>query len=87
MRNNGRKVINSNGNRHEILTIKDAAALLHCHQSSLYRLCNSGQIPAFKLGGGWRFLRESLDGWILRGGTSVDTPTGWMYDSEKRPRR
>jgi excisionase family DNA binding protein len=68
VRHNGKQIDSSN-KRSEILTIKDAATLLHCHQSSLYRLCNSGQIPAFKLGGGWRFLRESLDGWILRGGT------------------
>jgi excisionase family DNA binding protein len=84
MRINGRKVINSNSNRSEVMTIRDAAQYLRCHQSALYRLCNAGQIPAFRLGGGWRLLREVLEGWMLRGGTNV---TGWAHDSEKRPRR
>jgi excisionase family DNA binding protein len=69
LQNGRREVINSNNNRSEVMTIKDAARLLSCHQSTLYRLCNAGQIPAFKLGGSWRFLRESLEGWMLRGGT------------------
>src|SRR5690606_31117018 len=29
-----------------------------------YRLAASGEIPAFKLGGTWRFRRSELDRWI-----------------------
>jgi excisionase family DNA binding protein len=31
---------------------------------TLYRLAQEGQLPAFKLGGTWRFRREELDRWI-----------------------
>jgi excisionase family DNA binding protein len=70
MQKNGKQIVEHHDKRSsEILTVKDAARLLSCHQSTLYRLCNAGEIPAFRLGGGWRFLRESLEGWMLRGGT------------------
>ena len=49
-----------------IMTIRDAAEYLHCHTSTLYRLVETGRIPAFKLGGNWRFMRSELERWISR---------------------
>ncbi len=49
-----------------VMTIREAAALLHCHTSTLYRLAKSGQIPAFRLGGSWRFTWEGLERWMRR---------------------
>src|SRR5260370_40696587 len=37
----------------EILTIRQAAELLHCHTATLSRLCAAGEVPAFPLGGRW----------------------------------
>jgi excisionase family DNA binding protein len=48
----------------EILTVKDIAKYLHCHQTTIYRLANRGQIPAFRLGGGWRFKIGEIDRWM-----------------------
>jgi excisionase family DNA binding protein len=48
----------------EILTIEEVAAYLKAGRRTVYRLAASGQIPAFKLGGTWRFRRTELDRWI-----------------------
>ena len=48
----------------EILTIDEVAAFLKAGKRTVYRLAASGGIPAFKLGGTWRFRRSELDQWI-----------------------
>ena len=48
----------------EILTIDEVAAYLKAGKRTVYRLAASGQLPAFKLGGTWRFRRGELDRWI-----------------------
>lgn len=48
----------------EILTIDEVAAYLKASKRTVYRLAAGGQIPAFKLGGTWRFRRGELDQWI-----------------------
>ncbi len=53
-----------NDQRDEILTIDEVAAYLKAGKRTVYRLAASGQIPAFKLGGTWRFRRGELDQWI-----------------------
>jgi excisionase family DNA binding protein len=41
----------------EILTMDEVATYLKAGKRTVYRLASSGQIPAFKLGGTWRFRR------------------------------
>lgn len=48
----------------EILTIDEVAAFLKAGKRTVYRLAASGKLPAFKLGGTWRFRRSDLDKWI-----------------------
>lgn len=48
----------------EILTLDEVAAYLKAGKKTVYRLAQQGEIPAFKLGGTWRFRRSELDGWI-----------------------
>lgn len=48
----------------EILTIDEVATYLKAGKRTVYRLASSGSIPAFKLGGTWRFRRAELDQWI-----------------------
>jgi excisionase family DNA binding protein len=50
----------------EIFKVKDLARYLHCHQSTIYRLVKGGQIPGFRLGGGWRFRIDEIDRWCRR---------------------
>jgi len=48
----------------EILTLEEVVAYLKAGRRTVYRFAASGQIPAFKLGGSWRFRRTELDQWI-----------------------
>lgn len=58
----------------EIVTVKDLAKYLHCHQSTIYRLVKRGDIPGFRLGGGWRFKIDEIDRWCRR--AAVDRSGG-----------
>ncbi len=48
----------------DILTLDELATYLKAGSRTIYRLAASGGIPAFKLGGTWRFRRSELDQWI-----------------------
>jgi excisionase family DNA binding protein len=48
----------------EILTLGEVTAYLKAGKRTVYRLAQNGDIPAFKLGGAWRFRRTKLDRWI-----------------------
>lgn len=50
----------------EIVTVRDLAGYLHCHQSTIYRLAKRGEIPAFRLGGSWRFKIDDINRWSDR---------------------
>ena len=50
----------------EVMTLGDVASYLLCHTSTIYRLLKQGDIPAFKVGSDWRFLRADIDKWIER---------------------
>ena len=50
--------------RDGILTIKDVAVYLKVTERTIYRLAAATRIPAFKVGGSWRFSREDIDSWI-----------------------
>lgn len=59
----------------EILTLDEVAAYLKAGKRTVYRLAQAGRIPAFKLGGTWRFRRAELDRWIAAR-ISETTPKG-----------
>ena len=48
----------------EILTIPDVASLLKVAEKTVYGLAQKGDLPAFKVGGQWRFRRGAIDSWI-----------------------
>lgn len=62
----------------EILTIDEVAAFLKAGKRTVYRLAASGKLPAFKLGGTWRFRHSDLDKWIASriGKAKVDYDEG-----------
>ena len=49
-----------------IMTAADVAAYLNCDRSTVYRLVQRRDIPAFRFGGDWRFRRADIDAWILK---------------------
>lgn len=55
-----------------ILTIKEIADYLKVTERTIYRLAAAKQIPAFKVGGSWRFSRVDIDRWIQQ--QSMDGP-------------
>ncbi len=48
----------------DILMIKEVAEYLKVTERTIYRLAAAKKIPAFKVGGSWRFSRADIDSWI-----------------------
>jgi len=48
----------------QILTLDEVAAYLKVGKRTVYRLAAAKKIPAFKVGGIWRFSRVDIDAWI-----------------------
>lgn len=48
----------------DILTITEVAEYLKVAERTLYRLAAARKVPAFKVGGTWRFSRADIDKWI-----------------------
>lgn len=48
----------------EIMTIKEVAEYLKVNDRTVYRMAAAGGIPAFKVGGSWRFKSEEIEKWI-----------------------
>lgn len=48
----------------EVLKIKNVAALLKVGKKTIYAMAQSGELPAFKVRGQWRFSRKDMDEWI-----------------------
>jgi excisionase family DNA binding protein len=51
-----------------VMTVRQVADYLNCHDATVYKLARDGNIPSFKLGGSWRFLKSEVDQWIAKGG-------------------
>ena len=46
------------------MTIGEVADYLKVTERTIYRLAAAKKIPAFKVGGSWRFSRADIDIWI-----------------------
>jgi excisionase family DNA binding protein len=53
-----------NNSEGKILTIREVAEYLKVTERTIYRLAAAKKIPAFKVGGTWRFRTADIDGWI-----------------------
>lgn len=47
----------------DVLDAREAAQYLKINEQTVRRLARDSEIPAFKVGGSWRFKRSSLDRW------------------------
>jgi excisionase family DNA binding protein len=52
-----------------IMTIVEVAEYLKVTERTIYRLAGAKQIPAFKVGGSWRFFKADLYEWIKKQST------------------
>lgn len=48
----------------QIMTVKEVADYLKVNERTVYRMAAVGKIPAFKVGGSWRFKQVELEKWI-----------------------
>ncbi|GAB4403731.1 MAG: helix-turn-helix domain-containing protein [Rhodoferax sp.] len=60
----------------EILTIKQVADYLKLTERTIYRRAAAKMIPAFKVGGTWRFRKVDIDGWIAAQSKSAQGHAG-----------
>jgi excisionase family DNA binding protein len=60
----------------EIMTPKEAAEYLSVHVRTIYRLVKQGEIPGRKVGGSWRFKKDTLDEWLSWRGNSFQNEKG-----------
>ncbi|MEI6550272.1 MAG: helix-turn-helix domain-containing protein [Betaproteobacteria bacterium] len=56
--------MDSSSDQVSIMTIKEVSDYLKVTERTIYRLAAGKQIPAFKVGGSWRFSRLEIDQWI-----------------------
>jgi excisionase family DNA binding protein len=61
--------MSAKSSKSEILTIRDVAGYLKVTERTIYRLAAAKKIPAFKVGGAWRFSRTDIDIWIKQQST------------------
>ncbi len=50
-----------------LLTVLQVAAVLQVSRTTIWRWCSEGQLPAVKIGRGWRIRRKDLDRYIQSG--------------------
>ena len=56
----------------ELLTVGEIASYLRVSETTVWRWCSSGQLPAFRIGRSWRVRRSDLESNILRARTEPD---------------
>jgi excisionase family DNA binding protein len=50
--------------KRKVLTIPEVSEYLRVSRQTIYRMLRRGDIPAFRIGGDWRFNIEDLGLWI-----------------------
>ena len=48
-----------------IMTVKELAAYLRVHPSTIYKLLRLGELPGFRVASEWRFSLATIDHWLL----------------------
>jgi PAS domain S-box-containing protein/excisionase family DNA binding protein len=56
----------------DLMTTREASEYLKLSYMTLYKLAQQGEIPAYKLGGHWRFNRTVLDNWFANKSKVMD---------------
>jgi excisionase family DNA binding protein len=57
-----------------MLTTKDVQALINVDRSTIYRMAESGQLPAVKIGRQWRFPADQIERWLSGGRPTAPQP-------------
>jgi excisionase family DNA binding protein len=59
-----------------ILTLKEVSEYLKVTERTIYRLAAGKKMPAFKVGGSWRFKKTDIDQWIKSQSENVAAAEG-----------
>lgn len=51
----------------KIFKVGELAEYLRAPKSTIYQLAETNKIPAFKVGRQWRFRKDAVDKWIIKG--------------------
>ena len=57
----------------QILTVKQVAEYLQVNERTVYRMASANKLPAFKVGGSWRFRQSELEQWIKDNHNNADS--------------
>lgn len=49
-----------------LMTVGEVATYLAVNERTVYRLIKEGHLPAYRVGGQWRFKVEMIDAWMRR---------------------
>lgn len=63
-----------------VFTVDELCVYLRVNKITLYRMLKSNKIPAFKIGGLWRFDSEAIDKWRLE----QEQKVYYRHDEEKK---
>ena len=67
-----------------IMTIGEVADYLKVTERTIYRLAGAKQIPAFKVGGSWRFSKANIDGWIKEQSSTDSSASHQVLDDSRQ---
>jgi excisionase family DNA binding protein len=56
----------------DLLTTRQLQELLQVDRTTIYRMLNEGRIPGFKVGGQWRFARDTIEAWLQEQARSLE---------------
>lgn len=51
-----------------LMTVKDVATYLSVTERTVYRLVKDHRLPAYKVGGQWRFKADMIESWMQKDG-------------------
>lgn len=63
-----------NSAANELMTVGEVATYLHLSPATVYRLAQTGELPAFKIGRTWRFRQALIDTWLEQRRTASQPP-------------
>lgn len=66
----------------QILSFKQASKKLNVGLSTVYKLANSGELTAFRLGGAWRTSEQACNEYIQRRIAVEKEQHGWFGEND-----
>jgi excisionase family DNA binding protein len=60
--------------REPLIGVREAADFLSISERRLYAFARAGQVPAYRVGGLWKFRESELEEWLQRQRRGGETP-------------